>query len=69
MTWRTDSPDWSDSGKRVEGIDAHGAAVVGTLEIEDWHFDGEEEWPIHVLRLDDGTLYESFYSLEKWRVI
>lgn len=57
MTW----PDWRDEGKPIEmvcGWDEDGVrkgeTVQGTLTIIEMGFDGDDEFPIWAVELNDG---------------
>ena len=64
--WREDPPSWVEGGRDVE-VKYEGELIRhGKLDLIDQFFDGEDEWPVYGLLLEDGTV-ESFYDFEKWR--
>jgi hypothetical protein len=64
--WDDGWPDWSDGGRRVEIQLNDGTVLAGTLRTDDVGFDGEDEYPIHVVVADDGTRH-SFAGAKHWR--
>jgi hypothetical protein len=64
----SDWPDWQDAGKRVEVEYDDGSTVIGTLTINDFHFNGEDETPEFSINADDGT-EQSFVMNRRWRFL
>ena len=60
-------PDWKDDRKRVEII-VDGEVFIGELRADDFGFDGEDEFPIWTIRMDDGT-ERTFADNDSWRFV
>ena len=57
-------PEWRDDGRGVE-IWVGSEKFTGTLHCDDVGFDGEDEFPIWVIRMDDGT-ERTFADNDSW---
>jgi hypothetical protein len=64
MEW----PDWKDTGKLIEAKKDNGEIVIGTLFIDDFFFDGENEVPEFTIKTSDHKEY-SFVDFDEWRFI
>ncbi len=62
-------PDWLDSMKKVDAIFEDGAIVLdGTLLVDDYGFDGEDEFPIFVIEDSQGNKHD-FTTVAKFRFV
>lgn len=55
MRW----PDWKDSGRRVKAYTKDFREVEGTLLVDDFFFDGEEDIPCWVIESEGKSYYLS----------
>lgn len=62
-------PVWKDDQRRIDAIFDNGAIVLdGTLSVDDFGFDGEDEYPIFVVFDSNGNKF-SFCDVAKYRFI
>jgi hypothetical protein len=69
-TWDSNSffPDWKDDGAPIKIKMSDGSVHQGTLVVDDFGFDGEDEFPIFVVKTDDGK-QECFWMSEQYCLI
>lgn len=59
-------PDWKDSGRKIDAILENGGIVLdSTLIVDDFGFDGEDEYPIFVILDSEGNKH-SFATVAKY---
>lgn len=61
--WRTNSPDWRDSMRRVE-TETRGVTQRGRLEV----VDSRDDQPVWTFFLDGGGEGD-FFGAERWRFL
>lgn len=65
--WNSGWPDWKDAGRRVV-VERAGVLAEGILSVEDFGYDGQDEYPIWGCTANDGSLID-FAGADHWRFV
>ena len=62
-------PDWTDSQRKIDAVFDNGGIILdGTLVVDDFGFDGEDEYPIFVIIDSQGDKH-SFCDVAKYHFV